>query len=101
MILEWPHPQIDQDWESGRHQWREVTPLAYRELKAATPLRQESTDGFMQSEAVDILANGDGLYVCCKQENGFYFARLLPGEDWWKRDYMPLPKTGMLASKLF
>lgn len=101
MILEWPRPQVDQDWESGRHQWHEITPIAYREMQAIGSLREKTDDAFMQSNPVDILANGDGLYVCCKRENGFYFARLLPSEDWWKRDYMPLPETGTLASKLF
>jgi len=38
MILEWPHPQIDQDWDKGDHQWREITPLAYCELKRMPPL---------------------------------------------------------------
>ncbi|MGB3572019.1 MAG: hypothetical protein WBA01_08235 [Phormidesmis sp.] len=33
MILEWPHPQIDHDWATGRHQWREITPLAYCQLR--------------------------------------------------------------------
>ena len=45
----------------------------------------------MQAEPVDILADGDGLYVCCKRERGFCFARLLPDNDWWKRDYLPVP----------
>ena len=45
----------------------------------------------MQAEAVDVLADGDSLYVCCKQERGFYFARLLPSKDWQKRDSLPLP----------
>ncbi|MEM9091204.1 MAG: hypothetical protein AAGC93_20985 [Cyanobacteria bacterium P01_F01_bin.53] len=95
-ILEWPHPEIDEDWDNGQFRWREITPLAYRELKQATPLRDEAPDAFMQSEPVDILANGDGLYVCCKKARGFYFARLLAGEDWWKRDYLPLPElTGL------
>lgn len=90
-ILEWPHPQIDDDWDSGQHRWREITPLAYEELKEAVLLRHETPNAFMQAEPVDVLGNGDGLYVCCKKENGFYFARLLPGEDWWKRDYLPVP----------
>ena len=40
--------------------------------------------------------DGDGLYVCSKREKGSCFARLLPGSDWWKRDYLPVPlhKTG-------
>ena len=90
-ILEWPHPRINEDWDSGLHQWREVTPLAYQELRTTCPLREEQPNAFMQAEPVDVLGNGDGLYVCCKQENGYYFARLLPGEDWWKRDYIPVP----------
>lgn len=100
-VLEWPHPQIDQDWDYGRHQWREITPLAYRELKGTVPLREETATSFMQAEPVDILANGDGLYVCCKKENGSCFARLLPGEDWWKRDYLPLPETMPLPQWLY
>lgn len=50
----------------------------------------------MQAEPIAILPDGDGLYVCCKKENGSYFARLLLGSDWWKRDYLPvlLPDTG-------
>ncbi|MEM9088952.1 MAG: hypothetical protein AAGC93_09435 [Cyanobacteria bacterium P01_F01_bin.53] len=95
-IFEWPHPQIDEDWNSGQQQWREITYLAYKELKAAVPLRCEVKNAFMQAEPVDILPDGDGLYVCCKHENGFYFARLMPGEDWWKRDYVPLPETAPL-----
>ena len=90
MIFEWPHPQIDRDWDSGNHQWREITPLAYWELKRLLLLR-EADDAFMQSDPVDILADGDGLYVCCKRERGFFFARLLPVSDWWKRDYLPVP----------
>ena len=95
-ILEWPHPQIDQDWDGGDHQWREITPLTYRELKTVCPLREEQPDAFMQAEPISILPDGDGLYVCCKRENGSCFARLLPGGDWWKRDYLPvpLPETG-------
>ena len=96
-ILEWPHTQIDQDWDAGRLQWREITPLAYQELKAVCALREEQPDAFMQSEPVDILADGDGLYVCCKRENGSCFVRLLPGSDWWKRDYVPLPEVSRLA----
>lgn len=92
-IFEWPHPQIDQDWKRGQMQWREVTPLAYQKLKTAAPLRYKTRNAFMQDELVDILANGDGLHVCCKTENGSYFARLLPGNDWWKRDYLPVPEV--------
>lgn len=96
MILEWPHPYIDDDWDNGKHQWREITPLAYRELRQTAPLLHEAPDAFMQAEPVDVLADGDSLYVCCKQERGFYFARLLPSNDWWKRDYLtvPLPEAG-------
>ena len=79
-LFEWPHPQIDQDWDSGDRQWREITPLAYCELKKL-PLLYETENAFMQTEPVDILSNGDGLYVCSKRENGFYFTRLLPGND--------------------
>ena len=89
-IFEWPHPQIDNDWDKGDHQWREITPAAYCELKKS-PLLHEANDAFMQAEPVDILADGDGLYVCCKRERGFCFARLLPDSDWWKRDYLPVP----------
>ena len=95
-IFEWPHPQIDQDWEHGQLQWREITPLAYQELKKVSSLRHQEGNAFMQSELVDMLPNGDGLYVCCKTESGRYFARLLPGEDWWKRDYLPLPEAKSL-----
>jgi len=97
MILEWPHPQIDQDWDSGKHQWREITPLAYQQLLKATTLLYRVRDAFMQAEPVDVLAGGDGLYVCCKEQQGFYFARLLPGHDWCKRDSLPvpLPKAGI------
>lgn len=96
-ILEWPHPHIDNDWDTGRHQWREITPLAYRELRTLGPLREEQPNAFMQAEPVDILADGDGLYVCCKQESKACFARLLPGADWWKRDYVPVPEVSSLA----
>lgn len=99
MVFEWPHPQIDDDWATGQHQWREITPLAYRELHQAVPLLYEAEDGFMQSEAVDILADGAGLYVCCQEANGYYFARLLPGDDWGLRDKLPLPartESGLL-----
>jgi hypothetical protein len=90
-ILEWPHPQIDEDWLVGRHQWREIMPLAYQELRTSCPLREEQPGAFMQSEPVDSLPDGDRLYVCSKRESGFHFARLLPANDWWKRDYMPVP----------
>ena len=62
----------------------------------AVPLRPDLPDAFMQAEPVDILADGEGLYVCCRQADGYYFARLLPGEDWWKRDYLPLPEIQAL-----
>jgi len=55
----------------------------------------------MQAEPVDILADGEGLFVCCKQENGFCFARSLPGRDWWKRDYLPLPDIDPGIEALF
>lgn len=95
-ILEDPYPQINDDWDSGNHQWREVTPLAYKELMTIVPLCHEESTAFMQSEPVDILPDGDGLYVCGKTENGCYFARLLAGEDWWKRDYVPVPEVSRL-----
>ena len=95
-ILGWPHPYIDEDWNTGRRQWREITPSAYQELRTCCPLREEQPNAFMQAEPVDILGDGDALYVCCKRENGFYFARLLPGADWWKRDYLPLPEVSAL-----
>lgn len=91
MVLEWPHPHIDQDWVDGRHQWREITPLAYRELYKAVLLRHEADDAFMQDEAVDILPNGAGLYVCCQKAKGYYFARLLTDEDWYCLEHLPLP----------
>lgn len=92
-IFEWPHPQIDEDWNRGEQRWREITPLAYQELRTTVPLRQEAQNAFMQAEPVDILADGECLYVCCKREFGRYFARLLPGNDWWKRDYLPVPEV--------
>ena len=95
-IYEWPHPCLDEDWAAGKLEWREITPLAYRELKAASVLLHEARSAFMQAELVDILADGEGLHVCCKREFSRYFARLLPAEDWWKRDYLPLPETGAL-----
>ena len=96
MIYEWPHPQIDQDWDSGEHQWREITPAAYREL-SQMPRLYTAEDAFMQAEPVDILANGEGLYVCCCRVNGYYFARLLPEGDWWELERLPLPNTGALS----
>ena len=45
----------------------------------------------MQNEAVDMLPDGDGLYVCCCKADGYYFARLLPGSDWWALARLPLP----------
>lgn len=95
-VFEWPHPQIDNDWSSGCHQWREITPLAYRELRTSGPLREEQPKAFMQSEPVDVLPDGDTPHVCCKRENGSCFVRLLPGADWWKRDYLPVPEVGTL-----
>ena len=96
MILEWPHPIIDQDWKSGNHQWREITPLAYRELRKAVPLLYAAEDAFMQNEAVDILPDGKGLYLCCRKAKGYYFARLLPGSDWWELERLPLPAVEAL-----
>ena len=95
-ILEWPHPIIDQDWDSSRHQWREITPLACKELRTSEPLREDQMNAFMQVEPVDFLANGDGLYVCGKYKNGGYFVRLLPGSDWCKRDYLLGPPVSAL-----
>jgi hypothetical protein len=96
MILEWPHPKIDRDWTSGRHQWQEITPLAYCELYRATLLLHEAENSFMQAEPVDILSNGDGLYVCCQKVDGYFFARLLPGDDWYRLDHLPLPSVNIL-----
>jgi hypothetical protein len=97
MILEWPHPPIDDDWKANRHQWREITPLAYSELRKVVPLRHETEDAFMQNEAVDILSNGDGLYVCCRKAEGYFFARLLPGDDWYFLEHLTLPVTNALC----
>lgn len=63
-VLEWPHPHIDNDWDNGKMQWREITPLAYRQLRQTTPLLHEAADAFMQAEPVDILPDGDILHVC-------------------------------------
>ncbi|WP_157620756.1 hypothetical protein [Synechococcus sp. PCC 7335] len=52
-VFEWPHPQIDQDWAVSKWCWREITPLAYRELKASGPLLYEARDAFMQAEPAD------------------------------------------------
>ena len=93
MIFEWPHPTIDHDWTSGKHQWREITPLAYRELKQI-PLLYEAEDAFMQSDPVDVLPDGDCLHVCCRKTSGYYFARLLPSSDWWELERLPLPEMG-------
>ena len=95
MIYEWPHPQIDQDWDNGDHQWREITPLAYKELQ--TPPLYADGDAFMQAEPVDILPNGEALYVCCRRADGYYFARLLPESDWWELERLPLPSVRELA----
>ena len=95
MLYEWPHPQIDHDWDLGAHQWREITPLAYQELQQI-PLLHVSSNAFMQSEPVDILPDGDGLYVCCRKSDGHYFARLLPGSHWKQHEQLPLPEVGAL-----
>ena len=87
---------MNEDWISGHHQWREITPLTYQTLKTAVLLHKHEPDAFMQAEPVDILPHGDGLYICGKRENGYCFVRLLPGEDWWKRDYLPTPKVQAL-----
>lgn len=100
-ILEWPHPQIDEDWNRGKHIWREITLLAYRELMSEVPLLYRTKNAFMQAEPVDVLADGDGLYVCCKRENGGCYVRLLPGNDWWKRDYVPLPVPAPLPQRMW
>ena len=44
-VFEWPHPQIDDDWERNELRWREITPLADWELKAIAPLLHEAEDG--------------------------------------------------------
>ena len=93
MILEWPHPQIDHDWADGCHQWREITPLAYCDLRKAAPLLYEAENAFMQNEAVDILPDGERLYVCCQKADGYGFVRLLPGSDWWELERLPLPEV--------
>ncbi len=96
MLYEWPHPQIDNGWDSGDHQWREVTPAAYIEL-SKLPRLYTDADAFMQAEPVDILANGEALYACCRRAEGYYFARLLPESDWWELKRLPLPDTGVLS----
>ena len=44
-----------------------------------------------------MLENGEGLYVCCRKADGYYFTRLLPESDWWKLERLPLPKAGALS----
>lgn len=100
-IFEWPHPQINQDWNSGHHQWREITPLAYQQLQLVSPLQQSLPDAFMQAELVDVLPDGDGLHVCCKRESGSCFARLLPAGDWWTRNNLPVPSINSVLGRLF
>jgi len=73
-----------------------VTPLAYQELKRI-PLLYEAEEAFMQAEPVDMLENGEGLYVCCRKTDGYYFARLLPESDWWELERLPLPSVGALS----
>lgn len=53
-VYEWPHPQINEDWYRGELRWREITPLAYQELKASVPLQHEAEDAFMQAEPEDM-----------------------------------------------
>lgn len=96
MILEWPHPQIHNDWNDGHHQWREITPLAYGELKQA-PLLYKAEDAFMQRELVNVLPDGIGLHVCCRKANGYCFARLLPSSDWRALEHLALPDTNALT----
>ena len=45
------------------------------------PLLYEAENAFMQSEPVDILSDGEGLYVCCQKREVYYFSRLLPESD--------------------
>lgn len=101
MIFEWPHPKIDEDWANSTAQWREITPLTYQGLEGVSPSLHQTTAAFMKAEPVDILADNKGLFVCCKQENGFCFARLLSGCDWWKHDYLPLPDIDPDIEALF
>ena len=96
-IFEDPCPQIKQDWDDGHYQWREITHRAYLALAARRSLHAD-TQGFMQAEPVEILRNGEGLHVCCKQANGHYFARLIPTYDWEELKYYPLPKAQALLS---
>jgi hypothetical protein len=51
IIYEWSHPQIDEDWDIGNHQWREITPATYREL-SQMPRLYTSENVFMESEPV-------------------------------------------------
>jgi hypothetical protein len=85
MVYESPPSVIDNDWEPGKHQWREITPEVYQELfRSTVPLYQDEA-GFMQSEPVDILATGEWLYVCCQKSKEQCRARLLPANGWFTR----------------
>jgi len=94
LIFEDPQPQIKQDWDNGHYQWREITCRTYRTL-AAMPSFHREADGFMSAAPVDTLRNGEGLHMCCKQKNGYYFARLIPRYDWGELKYYPLPKVAV------
>lgn len=96
-IFECPHAQIKQDWDNGHYQWREITCRTYKALAAAPALHQDK-EGFMQAEPVEILRNGEGLHLCCKQKNECYFARLIPRYDWAELKHYPLPKVKMRLS---
>lgn len=92
MIYEKPNPIIEADWDVGNPQWREITPLAYRELRHATrPLHQNKT-GFMQSEPYAVLRDGEVACVCCRTAEGYCFARIMPAGEWFQPHVLPLPK---------
>ena len=94
-VFECPHAQIKQDWDNGYYQWREITDRAYRAL-AAQPMIYADDEGFMSAEPVEILRNGEGLHVCCKQTQKHYFARLAPRYDWSELKHYPLPTVKMM-----
>lgn len=45
-----------------------------------------------------MLADGDGLYLCCQKADGYCFARLLPGTDWWELERLGLPDIKALSA---
>ena len=85
-------PTLDDDLHKNDRQWREINQESYWEMLDCLPPLAMRGIGFLSSEPLTDLPNGEEVYISCIEDGGQFFAAYLTQNEFKTASIAGIPK---------